>query len=403
LTPDHAARPALEVAAIVRAHGAAFLQTHGASLSAAQRQVLRDLAACRTAALGGHLERCGACGHERPHYNSCRNRHCPKCQGGARAAWLARAADDLLPVEYYHVVFTLPHELGPLALQNPAVVYNLLLRSAAATLLAVAADPKHLGAQVGVLAALHTWGQTLTHHAHVHCLVSGGGLSCNAAGDVDAVPRWLSCRPGFCLPVRVLGRVFRGKFLAGLRAAQAAGELACHGRLAELADAGRLAAWLRPLYQTDWVVYVQPPAAGPAGVLKYLARYVRRVALSNSRLLELADEAVTFRYKDYAHGGKARRLTLPVTEFLRRFVQHVLPRGFVAVRPYGLLGSRGRAAKLALCRRLLAPLVLTAALADIAEAVPAEPAATAACPVCGSSCWRVVAVLPRPAARPDSS
>jgi hypothetical protein len=388
----------------VRAHGAAFLQTHGASLSAAQRKVLRDLAACRTADLGGHLERCGACGHERPHYNSCRNRHCPKCQGGARAAWLARAADDLLPVDYYHVVFTLPHELGPLALQNPAVVYSLLLRSAAATLLEVAADPKHLGAQIGVLAALHTWGQTLQHHPHVHCIVTGGGLSCNAAGDVDAAPRWVSCRPGFFLPVRVLGRVFRGKVLAELRAAHAAGELVCVGRLAELADAGRFAAWLRPLYRMDWVVYAQPPAAGAAVVLKYLARYVRRVALSNSRLLAVTDAAVTFSYKDYAHGGKQRRLTLPVAEFLRRFVQHVLPRGFVAVRPYGLLGSRGRAAKLAWCRRLLAPRVLTAALGGVGEVVAAAPAAAAAaCPGCGSSCWVAVAVLPRPTAAADSS
>jgi hypothetical protein len=321
------ARPLLEVADVIRQQGAAFLARYGASLSATQRRTLNALARCRTAALGGHVEQCDHCGHRVMAYNSCRNRHCPKCQAGRAAAWLEREASGLLPVEYHHVVFTLPHALAPVALQNPAVVYGLLFRAAAETLLQVAADPKRLGAELGVVAVLHTWGQTLQHHPHVHCVVSGGGLAVDAAGRRVEPPRWVACRPGFLLPVKVLGAVYRGKFLEGLRRAYAAGQLPFHGRLASLAAPGAFTAWLQPLYAKPWVVYSKPPFAGPAVVLKYLARYTHRVAISNRRLQALADGQVTFTYRDYANGGQERLLTLDAAEFLRRFLQHVCPRG----------------------------------------------------------------------------
>jgi hypothetical protein len=255
-------RPALEVADVIRAHGEAFLDRYGSALSVAQRKALRDLAACRTAVLGGHVEHCLDCGHERIAYNSCRNRHCPKCQALARAAWLDRQAEHLLPVEYHHVVFTLPAALGELALANAAFVYDLLLRSAAATLRAVAANPQRLGAAIGVLMVLHTWGQNLHHHPHVHCVVTGGGLSCAESGKVDAVPRWMACRPGFFLPVRVLSRVFRGRFLAGLHTAFAQSKLALPGRLVALAEPKARAAWWSSLYGKDWVVYSKRPFDG---------------------------------------------------------------------------------------------------------------------------------------------
>jgi hypothetical protein len=295
------AAAALTVADVIRACGPAFRARYGASLTASQRRALGDLAACRTAALGGHRWQCGACGHACVVYNSCRNRHCPTCQASARAAWLERETAWLLPVAYHHVVFTLPAEVAALALGQPALVYGLLFRAASATLREVAADPKYLGAEVGVVAVLHTWGQNLHYHPHLHCLASGGGLSCDAAGRVDERPRWVACRPGFFLPVRVLSRVFRGKFLALLRQAHARGELRPEG---ELASAAGFAAWRGRLYGCDWVVYSQPPAAGPQVVLKYLARYVHRAALSNSRLVALEAGQVSFRWKDYAHGGK---------------------------------------------------------------------------------------------------
>jgi hypothetical protein len=398
-------RPALEVADVIRDCGAAFLGRSGGGLSAAQRQALRDLAACRTAALGGHVQRCLDCGHERIAYNSCRNRHCPKCQALARAAWLDRQAGHLLPVEYYHVVFTLPAEVGALALAHPAVVYDLLLRSAAATLRAVAANPRRLGATVGVLAVLHTWGQNLHHHPHVHCVVTGGGLSCDRTGKVDAAPRWVACRPGFFLPVRVLSRAFRGQFLAGLRAALDAGEL----RLPEALHEPRAgAAWWAALYAREWVVYSKRPFGGPGQVLKYLARYTHRVAISNSRLVELRDGRVTFRYQDYADARRHKTMTLDAVEFVRRFVQHVLPKGFVKVRHYGLLANAQREARLALCRRLLLVATVAAALPPPA-AVPLEPAQPRCCPKCGGS--RLVyheldpirAGSARRAAPPDSS
>lgn len=377
-------RPALEVADVIREHGEAFLARFGSSLGRTQKKALRDLARCRTAALGGHVERCLDCGHERIAYNSCRNRHCPKCQALARAHWLQRQAEHLLPVPYYHVVFTLPAELSALALANPTVLYDLLLQAAAATLRVVAASPKRLGAQVGVLMVLHTWGQNLHHHPHVHCVATGGGLSCNAQGVVDAVPRWVACRPGFFLPVRVLSRVFRGKFLDGLRQAHVTGKLVFPGALAHLANAAACARWLAPLYAKDWVVYAKPPFGGPAQVLKYLARYTHRVAISNHRLVKLEDGRVTFRYKDYAAASQHKTMTLSAEEFLRRFVQHVLPKGFVKIRHYGLLANGQRQAKLTLCRRLL--LVATVA-GQVQEASRAplgiEPARERTCPQCG--------------------
>jgi hypothetical protein len=379
MTAPTPARPALEVAEVIRQYGAAFLGRYGGGLSAAGRQALRDLARCRTAALGGHVERCLDCGHERLAYNSCRNRHCPKCQALARAQWLDRQAEHLLPVPYYHVVFTLPAEVGPLALAQPALVYDLLLRSAAATLRAVAADPKHLGATVGVLLVLHTWGQNLHHHPHVHGVATGGGLSCDRAGKPDACPRWLACRPGFFLPVRVLSRVFRGKFLAGLRAAVAAGDVRLPPALADPAAA---AAWWSARYRQEWVVYSKRPFGGPAQVLKYLARYTHRVAISNGRLLELRDGRVRFRYRDYRDGRRPRTMALEAVEFLRRFVQHVLPKGFVKVRHYGLLANAQREARLEVCRRLLLAAAVVPAPVE-APAVSLAPAQPRCCPRCG--------------------
>jgi hypothetical protein len=392
-------RPALEVAEVIRQYGGAFMAKHGSALSGVQRQALRDLANCRTAALGGHVERCLDCGHERIAYNSCRNRHCPKCQALARARWLERQAEHLLPVEYHHVVFTLPAEVAVLALARPALVYDLLLRSAAATLRDVAANPKRLGATVGVLTVLHTWGQNLHHHPHVHCVVTGGGLSCDGAGTPDDAPRWRSCRPGFFLPVRVLSRVFRGKFLAGLRAA------VTDGRLAE-PDGG--AAWWSAQYRHEWVVYSKPPFGGPEQVLKYLARYTHRVAISNSRLLELRDGRVTFRYKDYAEGHRPKTMTLDALEFLRRFVQHVLPKGFVKIRHYGLLANAQREVRLALSRRLLLEALIAAAGAD-PQPASIEPAQPRCCPNCGGQRLVYAELEPAPpgstgmASPPDSS
>jgi len=377
-------RPVLEVAEVIRQHGAAFLDRYGGVLSATQRKALRDLAACRTAVLGGHVERCLDCGQERIAYNSCRNRHCPKCQALARARWLDQQAQHLLPVAYHHVVFTLPAGVATLALANPAVLYDLLMRSAAATLREVAANPKRLGAVVGVLMVLHTWGQNLHHHPHVHCVVTGGGLSCAPSGLIDATPRWVACRPGFFLPVRVLSRVFRGKFLDGLKDLFEQGKLLLPGRLQTLAEPTARAVWSKALYARDWVVYSKPPFGGPEQVLKYLARYSHRVAISNSRLESLDNGRVTFRYQDYAAGGRTKRLTLDAAEFLHRFVQHVLPGGFVKVRHYGLLANGQREARLRVCRRLLLVASVVAAV-PCADAVPIEPAQPRCCPKCGGT------------------
>ena len=394
-------RPTLEVADIIRGHGDEFRRKFAAILSHAQKKALRDLARCRTAALGGHVDRCLDCGHERIAYNSCRNRHCPKCQAQARARWLAAQAEHLLPVEYYHLVFTLPDELSDLARANPTVLYDLLFQAAAATIREVAANPKRLGAVPGLLLVLHTWGQTLQHHPHVHGVVTGGGLSCDASGLLDASPKWVSCRPGFFLPVRVLSRVFRSKYLDGLRKAHRHGELRFFGKLAPLASAAAFHAFLRPLYRKDWVVYAKRPFGGPAQVLKYLARYTHRVAISNHRLVKLEEGRVTFRYKDYADSHKEKLMTLDALEFLRRFVQHVLPNGFVKIRHYGLLANRFRAERLKMSRQLLLAAVVRSPVAPITELPTLEPIHERWCPECGSPRWQRVALPPE--TRTDTS
>jgi hypothetical protein len=381
-------RHRLEVADVFRDHGDAFLDRYGDMLSPEQRRALRDISACRTAALGGHVEECTECGHQRIAYNACRNRHCPKCQATAAAQWMEAREAELLPVEYYHVVFTLPAALGPIALQNPREVYGLLFRAAAETLQQIAADPKHLGAEVGFLAVLHTWGQNLEHHPHVHCVVPGGGLSPDGS-------RWIACPPGFFLPVRVLSRVFRGKFLAMLRNAFEQGNLSFHGKLAVLADAGEFQRRLTASAQTEWVVYAKPPFGGPEQVLKYLARYTHRVAISNRRLVALEDGEVKFHWKDYAHGGGQKTMTLKATEFIRRFLLHVLPSGFVRIRHYGFLANRVCREKLALCRALLgveeAPVPVAPEPATEPKATVAGEAAASVCPSCGEGRMVIVA------------
>ena len=309
-------------------------------------RVLYAIEFCRTATLGGHLDRCSRCGHEAISFNSCRNRHCPKCQTNARDQWLAERSKELLPVSYVHVVFALPHELSWLALQNKKVVYDLLFRTSAATLLEVAADPKHLGAEIGFLSVLHTWGQNLLHHPHIHCVIPAGGLSLDHQ-------RWIHPRYPFFLPVKVLSRVFRGKFVAGLKLAFQQGALVFPGSLQPLARENAFHAFLRPLFRQDWVVYAKRPFGGPEHVLQYLARYTHRVAISNHRILDVADGKVTFRWKDYAHGGKQRKMTVTADEFLRRFMLHVLPRRFVRIRFSGFLANRRRKQLLPLCRQFL--------------------------------------------------
>jgi hypothetical protein len=339
-------RGALELADVLRRHGAAYRQAHAGHLSLGQRRVMGAVEACRSAASGGHVERCEACGQVRIAYNSCRNRHCPKCQGLARAEWLAARQADLLPVPYFHVVFTVPAPIAEIAFQNKAVVYDILFKAAAQTLRVIAADPKHLGAEIGLLAVLHTWGQTLQHHPHVHCLVPGGGPA------VDGL-RWVGCRPGFFLPVKVLSRLYRRLFLSLLQAAFDEHRLQFFGALASLAVPSAFAACLRPLRAIPWVVYAKPPFGGPEQVLEYLGRYTHRVAIANSRLVSLAEGRVGFRWKDYRHPDKRKLMTLDADEFIRRFLLHVLPDGFHRIRYYGYLANGQRAGKLAHCRRLL--------------------------------------------------
>jgi hypothetical protein len=338
---------ALEVADIFRRHGEAFRQSRAGHLGRDERRVMGAIVACRTAALGGHVEQCDDCGTTRIAYNSCRNRHCPKCQGPARARWLADREAELLPVPYFHVVFTLPTPVAAIAFHNKAAVYAVLFRTAAETLLTIAADPRHLGVYLGVTAVLHTWGQTLQHHPHLHCLVPAGGPSLDGA-------RWVTCRPGFFLPVRVLSRLFRRLFLHALRSAFAAGNLHFFGDLSSLADPAAFAALIDRLWRIDWVVFAKPPFASPRTVLAYLARYTHRVAIANNRLVSLADGTVRFTWKDYRHGGSTKVMTLPADEFIRRFLLHVLPNGFHHIRHYGLLANAGRADNIAYCRRLIA-------------------------------------------------
>jgi hypothetical protein len=349
-------------------------------VSLAQFQVMTAIEQCRSAALGGHVERCEDCGHSRIAYNSCRNRHCPKCQGAAAQDWLAARAADLLPVGYFHLVFTLPAEIAPLAYQNKAVVYDLLFRTAAETLLTIAADPRHLGARIGATAVLHSWGSAMTHHPHVHMIVPGGGISLDGS-------RWVGCKPGFLLPVRVLSRLFRRLFLTALADAHAAGRLAFFGEIARLHRREAFARHLAPLRRKNWFVYAKPPFAGPEAVLAYLARYTHRVAIANSRLIALDEHGVTFRYKDYRRNGQARHrtMTLAADEFIRRFLLHVLPKGFHRIRHYGLLASAGCKANIARARELIT--------APMPEGEPPEPHGTVdpdavadhrpPCPCCG--------------------
>jgi hypothetical protein len=342
-------RQRLEVADIFHRHGAAWRRANAGHLSLGQLQVMSAIEHCRSAALGGHVERCQDCGHSRIAYNSCRNRHCPKCQGAAAKDWLAAREADLLPVGYFHLVFTLPAEIAPIAYQNKAVIYDLLFRTAAETLLTIAADPRHLGARIGFTAVLHSWGSAMTHHPHIHMIVPGGGISLDGA-------RWVHCRPGFLLPVRVLSRLFRRLFLAGLADAHAAGLLAFFGEFEGLHRREAFAAHLAPLSKKNWFVYAKSPFAGPEAVLAYLARYTHRVAISNSRLLGLDECGVTFRYKDYRRNGQARyrTMTLAPDEFIRRFLLHVLPKGFHRIRHYGLFASATCKTNIARARELAA-------------------------------------------------
>jgi hypothetical protein len=339
------------MAAIARRFGAALRRRHPQPEGVVR--ALDDISRCRTAALGGQVLRCGQCGLTDYRYHSCGNRHCPQCGGGKRAAWLEKRRSELLDVPYFHVVFTLPHTSSALALGNRELLYGLLMEASAQTLLGVAANPRHLGARVGVLAVLHTWGQQLEHHPHVHCVAPGGGLACDKAGTAEQPWRWLSCRPTYLLPVKVLGRVFKGKYLAGLRRAYQRGELRLAGSTAELAGPAAFEGFLQALSAKDWVVYAKEPFGGPQQVLAYLTGYTHRVALSNRRLVRLTEEEVTFSYKDYAASCQHEEMTLSGVEFLRRFCLHVLPPGLVRVRQYGLLANRDRGERLRRCRELL--------------------------------------------------
>jgi hypothetical protein len=359
-------RPSWEVADILRRHGAAYCAQH--ALPAHQLRLLRAIQLCRTSALGGHIERCGHCDHQRISYNSCRNRHCPKCQNLARAQWIEQRKGELLPIDYFHVVFTIPESLNPLALQNPAVFYNLLFATTAATLQTIARDPKHLGAEIGFFSILHTWGQTLTHHPHIHCVVTGGGLRPDRSG-------WIHCHPGFFLSVRVLSRLFRRLFLQALQQAFQQQRLSFRGALTALAEPKAFRTLIAPLGKCEWVVYAKPPFGGPRQVIEYLGRYTHRVALSNHRLLNIDDGQVTFQYKQYRTKDrqKTRQMTLSADEFIRRFLLHSLPPGLQRIRHYGLLASRQKHANLALCRRYLnAPAVEPSPVADTKAAVLAQ-------------------------------
>ena len=370
-------RPLLEMADIVRCAGQAFVEHSRRWINWQHQKVLLAIARCRTAALGGHRDRCIGCGHTtKISYNPCRNRHCPRCQGNARLRWLKARERELLPTRYVHAVFTLPRELAPLALQNKRLIYNLLFHASAETLIEVARNPRHLGAQIGFFSVLHSWNQRLQFHPHVHCVLAAGGLAPDHS-------RWISARRSFFLPIGVLSRVFRGKFVEGLRNAFHRGELQFHGAFLPLAQPRAFAAWLRVLFRHDWVVYAKKPFGGPEHVLRYLGAYTHRVAISNSRLVALSGGNITFRWRDSAHGNKKRLMTLAVEEFLRRFLLHLLPPGFVRIRNFGFLANRKRATLLPLCLQLLGG----------SEKPTAEPASSATesphslwnCPVCGGT------------------
>ena len=372
-------RPTLEVANILRDYGAAWRAANAGHVSLDQLKAMSSIEHCRTAALGGHVARCEDCSHTLIAYNSCRNRHCPKCQGTAAKQWLAEREAELLPVPYFHVVFTLPGPIADIAFQNKAVIYDLLFKAAAEATLTIAADSKHLGARIGITAVLHTWGSALTHHPHVHMIVPGGGISLDER-------RWIACRPTFFLPVRVLSRLFRRLFLKMVTMAHAAGRLAFFGEHAPLADRATFAAFLAPLRNAEWVVYAKEPFGGPQAVLAYLSRYTHRVAISNRRLIAANETGVTFKWKDYRIEGPGRykTMTLPTYEFIRRFLMHVLPKGVHRIRHYGLFANGNRAANIARARQLLA------APAHVTELKSDAPADTeqlrmlpTPCPCCG--------------------
>jgi len=395
-------RPAIELADIFRQHGQAYRAAH--ALSRQQLRVMRAIQVCRTAILGGHVESCSQCDFTRIAYNSCRNRHCPKCQNSERAQWLESRKAELLPVEYFHVVFTVPEEVARIAFYNQKIVYGILFRAASQTLLTIARDPKHLGGEIGFFAVLHTWGQNLLHHPHVHCVVPGGGLSPDHQ-------RWIACRPGFFLPVRVLSRLFRRLFLEALQEAFQQGQLHFFGEIAALKDKAAFLESLEPLRQREWVVYAKPPFGGPQQVLEYLGRYTHRIALSNDRLLALDRGEVTFQWKDYRQAPQrnSRRMTLSVGEFIRRFLIHTLPPGFPRIRHFGFLANRFRKEKLALCRRLLAT-PASELLPNTAQCLlllaTLTPPPSAACPKCGVGVLLRTSLLPAyhwPARPPDTS
>jgi hypothetical protein len=373
-------RCALEVADIFRTHGPAWRQAQHAHLSLGQLKVMSAIEQCRSAALGGHVLRCKACEHGEIAYNSCRNRHCPKCQARAARRWLEARQTELLPVEYYHVVFTLPAPISAIAYYNKAVIYGLLFDVAAETLRTIAGDPKHLGARIGATLVLHTWGSALTHHPHVHGIVPGGGLSPNGE-------RWVACKPGFFLPVRVLSRLFRRRFLEELDGAHRTGQLRFFGEYAALTDATAFADWLAPLRKCEWVVYAKRPFAGPAAVLAYLSRYTHRVAISNRRLVALDERGVTFRWKDYRAKGHTRNktMTLGAQEFIRRFLLHILPSGFHRIRHYGLIANAERKVNLAKARELLHVVADANAQTQSADAPVGIVQPTFVCPDCGAA------------------
>ncbi len=370
------ARPALEVADIFRDHGPAWRRAHAGRLSLGQLKAMSAIERCRSAALGGHVTRCDACERTDVAYNSCRNRHCPKCQGAAAKRWLAAREAELLPVAYFHVVFTVPSEIGDIAYQNKALVYDLLFKTAAETLLTIGADPKRLGARLGITAVLHTWGSAMTHHPHLHCIVPGGGLSLDGE-------RWVASRPHFFLPVRVLSRLFRRRFLERLGALHADGQLAFFGKLRPLREPRAFAAFLAPLRNVDWVVDARAPFAGPAAVLAYLSRYTHRVAIANSRLIAYDGERVTFRWKDYRapQDNRYKTMTLDTAEFIRRFLIHTLPRGFHRIRHYGLFANAGRASNLQRARALLE---VAAPIEPDNNADEGQPPNWLRCPSCGA-------------------
>lgn len=381
-------RPNLEVADIFRRHGEAWRQTQHGHLSLGQIKVMSAIERCRSAELGGHVLHCRACEHDEIAYNSCRNRHCPKCQGSAAKRWLKARQNDLLPVEYYHVVFTLPAPISAIGYYNKSVVYRLLFEVAAETLRTLAADPKYLGAQIGATLVLHTWGSAMTHHPHVHGIVPGGGLSLDGN-------RWVACKPGFFLPVRVLSRLFRRRFLDELGKAHNAGQLQFFGEYGSLSNPKAFANWMAPLRKCEWVVYAKRPFAGPSAVLAYLSRYTHRVAISNQRLVDSNEDGVTFRYKDYRAKGRTRNkaMTLSTDEFMRRFLLHVLPSGFHRIRHYGLLANSGRKVNLEIARTLLR--VTTPDSVDNDKTSPYEPVQPIfTCPDCGAA-MVIVTILAR--------